>query len=61
MPATGKAITAKAIFEVDPDKASPACVLEDVELAIPSATVENTGTSYTIRPIPTRTRWPRQC
>ena len=48
MPATGKAITAKAIFEVDPDKASPACVLEDVELAIPSATVENTGTSYTI-------------
>ena len=48
MPATGKAITAKAIFEVDPDKASPACVLEDVELAIPSAKVENTGTSYTI-------------
>ena len=48
MPATGKAITAKAIFEVDPDKASPACVLEDVELAIPNATVENTGTSYTI-------------
>ena len=48
MPATGKAITAKAIFEVDPDKASAACVLEDVELAIPSAKVENTGTSYTI-------------
>ena len=48
MPATGKNISAKAIFEVDPDKASPACVLEDVELAIPSATVENTGTSYTI-------------
>ena len=48
MPATGKDITAKAIFEVDPDKASPACVLEDMELAIPSATVENTGPSYTI-------------
>ena len=48
MPATGKNISAKAIFEVDPDKASPACVLEDMELAIPSATVENTGTSYTI-------------
>lgn len=48
MPATKENITAKAIFEVDPDKASPACVLEDVELAIPSATVENTGTSYTI-------------
>ena len=48
MPATGKDITAKAIFKVDPNNASTACVLEDVELAIPSATVENTGTSYTI-------------
>ena len=48
MPATGKNISAKAIFEVDPDKASPACVLEDVELVIPNATVENRGTSYTI-------------
>ena len=48
MPATGKDITAKAIFEVDPAKASATCVLEDVELAIPSAKVENTGTSYTI-------------
>ena len=48
MPATDNSITATAIFAVDPDKASPACVLEDVELAIPSATVENTGTSYTI-------------
>ena len=48
MPATKENITAKAIFEVDPAKASAACVLEDVELAIPSATVENTGTSYTI-------------
>ena len=48
MPDTGKDITAKAIFKVDPNNASTACVLEDVELAIPSATVENTGTSYTI-------------
>ena len=48
MPSTGKDITAKAIFEVDPAKASATCVLEDVELAIPSAKVENTGTSYTI-------------
>ena len=36
------------IFAVDPEKASTARVLEDVELAIPSAMVENTGTSYTI-------------
>ena len=48
MPSTGKDITAKAIFEVDPANASAACVLEDVELAIPSAKVENTGPSYTI-------------
>ena len=48
MPATDNSITATAIFAVDPDKASPACVLEDVELAIPSASVENKGTSYTI-------------
>ena len=48
MPTTDNSITATAIFAVDPDKASAACVLEDVELAIPSAKVENTGTSYTI-------------
>ena len=54
MPSTGKDITAKAIFEVDPANASAACVLEDVELAIPSAKVENTGTSYTIT-VPTNT------
>lgn len=48
MPDTRKDITAMAIFEVDPENASTARVLEDVELAIPSATVENTGTSYTI-------------
>ena len=48
MPATDNSITATAIFAVDPDRASPACVLEDVELAIPSASVENKGTSYTI-------------
>ena len=48
MPATGKAITAKAIFEVDPNNASTACVLEDVELAIPSATVSREGSKITI-------------
>ena len=48
MPATDNSITATAIFAVDPEKASTARVLEDVELAIPSATVENTGPSYTI-------------
>ena len=48
MPATDKSITATAIFTVDPAKASTACVLENVELAIPGASVENTGTSYTI-------------
>ena len=48
MPATDNSITATAIFAVDPDKASTACVLQDVELAIPSASVENKGTSYTI-------------
>ena len=48
MPATGKDITAKAIFEVDPNNASTACVLEDVELAIPSATVSREGSKITI-------------
>ena len=48
MPATGKNISAKAIFEVDPDKASPACVLSDVTLNIPGATSERSGTKYTI-------------
>ena len=48
MPATDNSITATAIFAVDPDKASTACVLENVELDIPGASVENTGTSYTI-------------
>ena len=48
MPDTGKDITAKAIFEVDPEKASTARVLEDVELAIPSATVSREGSKITI-------------
>lgn len=48
MPATKENITATAIFAVDPARASTACALEDVELAIPSASVENKGTSYTI-------------
>ena len=48
MPSTGKDITAKAIFEVDPNNASTACVLEDVELAIPSATVSREGSKITI-------------
>ena len=48
MPSTGKDITAKAIFEVDPANASTACVLEDVDLKITGATVKNQGTSYTV-------------
>ena len=48
MPATKENITATAIFAVDPAKASTACALEDVELVIPDASVENTGPSYTI-------------
>ena len=48
MPATDNSITATAIFAVDPDKASTACVLEDVDLKITGATVENQGPSYTV-------------
>lgn len=48
MPDNGLKITATAIFDVDPAKASTACVLEDVDLKITGATVENQGTSYTI-------------
>ena len=48
MPATGKDITAKAIFEVDPAKASAACDLSNVTLNIPGATSERSGTKYTI-------------
>ena len=48
MPDTGKDITAMAIFEVDPAKASPACVLSNVTLDIPGATSERSGTKYTI-------------
>lgn len=49
MPDTGKDITAKAIFEVDPDKASTACDLSNVTLNIPGATSERNGTKYTIK------------
>ena len=48
MPATGKDITAKAIFKVDPAKASAACDLCNVTLNIPGATSERSGTKYTI-------------
>ena len=48
MPTTGKDITAKAIFEVDPAKASAACDLSNVTLIIPGATSERSGTKYTI-------------
>ena len=48
MPATGKDITAKAIFEVDPAKASTACDLSNVALDIRGATSERSGTKYTI-------------
>ena len=49
MPATGKDITAKAIFEVDPAKASTACDLSNVTLNIPGAISERSGTKYTIK------------
>ena len=49
MPATKENITAMAIFEVDPDKASPACDLSNVTLIIPGATSERNGTKYTIK------------
>ena len=49
MPSTGKDITAKAIFEVDPAKASTACNLSNVTLNIPGATSERSGTKYTIK------------
>ena len=48
MPATGKDITATAIFKVDPAKASAACDLSNVTLNIPGATSERSGTKYTI-------------
>ena len=48
MPDTGKDITAKAIFEVDPAKASPDCDLSNVTLDIPGASSERNGTKYTI-------------
>ena len=48
MPDSGLKITATAIFDVDPAKASTDCVLEDVDLKITGATVENQGTSYTV-------------
>ena len=48
MPATGKDITAKAIFKVDPAKASAACNLSNVTLNIPGVTSERSGTKYTI-------------
>ena len=49
MPATGKDITAKARFEVDPAKASTACDLSNVTLDIRGATSERSGTKYTIK------------
>ena len=49
MPNTGKNITAKAIFKVDPAKASAACDLSNVTLNIPGATSERNGTKYTIK------------
>ena len=48
MPNTGKDITAKAIFKVDPANASAACDLSGVTLNIPGATSKRSGTKYTI-------------
>ena len=49
MPDTRKDITAMAIFEVDPAKASTACDLSNVTLNISGATSERSGTKYTIK------------
>lgn len=48
MPASGKDITAKAIFEVDPEKASTECVMSAVILDIPNATSDRSGRNFTI-------------
>ena len=48
MPDTGKSITAKAFFKVDPEQASPENALTAVELDVPGAAVSRSGSTFTI-------------
>lgn len=48
MPATGKSITAKAFFKVDPEQASTENALTAVELDVPGAAVSRSGSTFTI-------------
>lgn len=48
MPDTGKSITAKAFFKVDPEQASTENALIAVELDVPGAAVSRSGSTFTI-------------
>ena len=48
MPDTGKSITAKAFFKVDPEQASTENALTAVELDVPGAAVSRSGRTFTI-------------
>ena len=48
MPGTGKSITAKAFFKVDPEQASTENALTAVELDVPGAAVSRSGSTFTI-------------
>ena len=48
MPDTGKSITAKAFFKVDPEQASTENALTAVELDVPGAAVSRSGSTFTI-------------
>ena len=48
MPDTGKSITAKAFFKVDPEQASTENALTAVELDVPGAAVSRAGSTFTI-------------
>lgn len=56
MPDTGKSITAKAFFKVDPEQASTENALTAVELDVPGAAVSRSGSTFTITlPVGTNT------
>ena len=48
MPDTGKSITAKAFFKVDPEQASTENALTAVELDVPGTAVSRSGSTFTI-------------
>ncbi len=48
MPDTGKSITAKAFFKVDPEQASTENALTAVELDVPGTAVSRAGSTFTI-------------